>query len=220
MLQDLNESQLGTKEYWEAHYSMEIENFNEFGEKGEIWFGQVSAQKMVQWVIQHVEKSAMIGDLGCGNGHLVLSLEESGFENLKGLDYSEKSIQLCRNIAKNSKIQFIALDILDKRQTSKMDKFDLLMDKGTFDAISLAKIYFQSTGNTVNSPPNQYVDAVCEMLKPEGLLVITSCNWTQGELVQRFNSKFQLKSEIAHPVFKFGGVQGQAVTTLIFQKLK
>ena len=199
---------------------MEIENFNEFGEKGEIWFGQDSAQKMVQWVRKHMEKSAMIGDLGCGNGHLVLSLEEFGFENLKGLDYSEKSIQLCRNIAKESKIQFLVLNILDKRRTSKMDKFDLLMDKGTFDAISLAKTNLQSTGNTVNSPPNQYVDAVCEMLKPDGLLVITSCNWTHDELVQRFNAKFELKSEIAYPIFKFGGIQGQAVTTLIFQKLK
>lgn len=34
---ELNESVLGTREYWEAAYKEEIRNFEEFGDHGEIW---------------------------------------------------------------------------------------------------------------------------------------------------------------------------------------
>ena len=211
--EELNESRLGTKEYWENHYDMELSNFNEFGEKGEVWFGEDSADKMVDWVIDNVEKTKFIGDLGCGNGHLVFALEEAGFQNLVGLDYSEKSIQLCKDINSDTRVEFKVLDILKSEEYEKFEKFNVLLDKGTFDAISLA------TTESEKTPANQYVDAVYDMLSEDGILVLTSCNWTEPELLKRFECKFRLQSRIPYPKFQFGGVQGQTITTIILEKL-
>lgn len=58
--------------------------------------------------------------------------------------------------------------------------FDVCIDKGTFDAISL---------NPDNSKDGKklYVHALKEALKYNGIFVITSCNWTKVELLDRFS---------------------------------
>lgn len=60
----------------------------------------------------------------------------------------------------------------------KIDVHDLLQ---TFDAISLAE-------KTVDgaAPNSLYAPAIKRLLKPKGLFCITSCNWTEEELVSRF----------------------------------
>ena len=58
-------------------------------------------------------------------------------------------------------------------------RFDVITDKGTFDAVGLAE----------GAPAKQrlYVRAAASLLKPSvGLLVITSCNSTREELVDHF----------------------------------
>ena len=52
-----------------------------------MWFGLDSAEKMVDWIEENVEKNKKIVDIGSGNGHLVFSLLELGFTNAFGVDY-------------------------------------------------------------------------------------------------------------------------------------
>lgn len=57
------------------------------------------------------------------------------------------------------------------------------------------------------------------MLEDDGLLIITSCNWTETELCKAFSGKFVKHSVIPAPSFKFGGKVGSTVTSLVFKKI-
>ncbi|KAJ2997630.1 Methyltransferase-like protein 10 [Globomyces sp. JEL0801] len=205
---------------WDDIYDREIENYVHSGDKGEIWFGMDSAERMVDWVEENIsDKSTKILDLGCGNGHLLFLLNDLEFNDLMGIDYSKQSIDLCTNIAKDEQksISFKQVDLLDKTQVDAIGKVNLALDKGTFDAISLASADQYQLPGTI-TPANQYVNAVYDLLLPKGLLLITSCNWTESELLARFSIKFNMIDKVKYPSFTFGGVSGQKVTTLIFEK--
>ncbi|TPX39668.1 hypothetical protein SeLEV6574_g07067 [Synchytrium endobioticum] len=219
-------SVLGTKEYWDAAYEREIRNFEDTSDIGEIWFGEHAAETMVSWVEKHCQDdpNVPIVDLGCGNGHLLLGLAELGFTTLTGLDYSDSSIRLAQAISESkdfiSQMTFHTADILDPSSISpKFDsKFMIALDKGTYDAISLAG-HEAKVGKGQGHIVDGYSSAVARMLNDEGgVLVITSCNWTEEELIQVFKKDFDLVERIKHKSFTFGGKTGSTIVTLILKK--
>lgn len=181
---------------------------------------------MIDWTTENLtEKDTRILDLGTGNGHLLFGLEKDGFSSLVGVDYSELSISLCKAIAEkegSKATSFESLDLLDldnltsfisRHISGEPHGFKLLLDKGTYDAISLAK-------HTDDSKPSSvYVESVNKLLCEDGILLITSCNWTEQELLDRFKPHFALLDRIKYPSFKFGGQTGQKITTLALRKL-
>ncbi|KAL1932460.1 hypothetical protein VTP01DRAFT_8138 [Rhizomucor pusillus] len=206
---DFETSELGTKAYWDAVYDRENTNFNEIGDIGEIWFGEESVQKMVQWVCDHVtDPQSSIVDLGCGNGHLLLELAAEGYKNLHGIDYSEAAITLAKSVAQQREYGFIKYDTVDLLAGTWDAQFDVILDKGTFDAISL--------NPELPDARQKYVSAVRKIIKPQGLVLITSCNWTQDELVKLFGSEFVYHSHVKYPTFSFGGHSGSKICTVAF----
>ncbi|KAI9019789.1 S-adenosyl-L-methionine-dependent methyltransferase [Hyaloraphidium curvatum] len=205
-------SPLGTQEYWDEIYRRDRANFDDHGDAGEVWFGEDSVDKMVQWVVGKVEdKTARILDVGCGNGHLLFALAEEGYSNLVGVDYSADAVELSRTVAEAEGHESTSFSVMDVTDVSgipaeMVGSFDLAVDKGTFDAITLAK-----SENTEKSPTARYQHTVLRLLKHDGLLLITSCNWTQDELVAEFEKHFAYHSHVKYPSFKFGGVQGQTI---------
>ncbi|KAF9425950.1 hypothetical protein BGZ76_002998 [Entomortierella beljakovae] len=261
---DFGPSRLGTQDYWDNVYNREVENYNDHGDIGEIWFGEDSAMKMVDWVEEHyedVKESCSVLDLGCGNGHLLLDLAELGFEDLTGIDYSPAAIQLAHNIATDKEVDHIikyeAVDFLAEKETlewctkqtedAQPKKFMVLLDKGTYDAISLHQknkrdasiaskdsdqvegeqevkekattdiVLAENDGNA-EELADRYPKRVAAMMHDDGRLLITSCNWTQPELIQRFSSVFEYDSHIKYPTFKFGGATGQTISSVVFKK--
>ena len=75
----------------------------------------------------------------------------------------------------------------------------LAVDKGTFDAISLA--------NDGKEARKRYVDSIAELLVAgTGVLVITSCNWTRDELREFFCApRFTLLGHIDYRALVYGG---------------
>ena len=99
--------------------------------------------------------------------------------------------------------------------------FDIVLDKGTFDAISLA-------GDARDTRVcERYPDIVRQLIRNGGFLVITSCNWTEEELVKWFTSagiadgqdRFEVWGRVEYPRFRFGGKEGQGVCTVCFQRV-
>jgi SAM-dependent methyltransferase len=188
--------------------------------------------------------ASSILDLGTGNGHLLFELRKSGWAgSMLGVDYSMASITLARQIedarlldgesADNdgnagetvsslAPIELKELDILAP-ELSVSQAFDVLLDKGTFDAISLSS-EVDSDGKRRSE---RYRTQIKPFLKDGGLFVITSCNWTEEELRKWFETKtqnestvFQFESRIRYPSFRFGGREGQTVVTLCFKNRK
>lgn len=212
--EELNKSELGTKEYWDNHYEEELENFRNFGDIGDIWFGKNVMKKIVSWIKSYPEvtPNSKIIDIGCGNGVLLLELFKNGFDNLFGMDYSETAVTLAREIAhKNnaSTINYFRSDFLSE-DISSSNKFDVILDKGTYDAISLSE--------NAQADCKIYARNVNDCLQETGIFVITSCNWTKSELCQRFDENFEYFDTIETPQMQFGGKVGNVVSCVVFKK--
>ncbi|KAI7855568.1 S-adenosyl-L-methionine-dependent methyltransferase [Circinella umbellata] len=209
--QDFEASKLGTKDYWDKVYDRENNNFNEIGDIGEIWFGEDSVEKMTEWVTENVTcGSSRIVDLGCGNGHLLLELAGEGYQELVGIDYSEPAIKLAKAVAKQRQldnvISYETVDLLGS-DWALQNQFDVVLDKGTFDAISLHPDQEKAKQEGRDGP------------RERGLFLITSCNWTQQELMESFQKYFRYHSHVKYPTFSFGGHTGSKICTVAFEPL-
>jgi 2-polyprenyl-3-methyl-5-hydroxy-6-metoxy-1,4-benzoquinol methylase len=218
-VEELAPSELGTKEYWSAAYRREGEVFAETEDPGEVWFGEEAAARMVTWVAdrpEEVRQGATVLDVGCGNGMLSCDLAREGFL-VTGVDYCHESIDLARRVAEleGVEVKFEVVNILDCLENTECEPlkvtYDVIVDKGTFDAISL--------GETAVEDKLSYVRNMAGLLQPRGILLITSCNWTGPELELQFGSHFSMLEQLPTPSFTFGGVQGNTVVAVAFRKL-
>ncbi|KAL5604440.1 hypothetical protein BROUX41_002412 [Berkeleyomyces rouxiae] len=205
-------------------------------------------------------RSSSFLDLGCGNGSLLFALRRAGFAGPRlGIDYSSASIAFARQIVASASeadesLAFAEWDVLkgsyadvlgsgssngDAAATdatplppcfaSTANGFDVVLDKGTFDAISLSS----ETGATGGRVCEDYARRVLRLVRRGGILVITSCNWTEDELVSWFQKAGQgeraqgdeglgswvLDGRVNYRVFSFGGVTGQTISTLCFRRV-
>ncbi|CAL9190050.1 unnamed protein product [Musa hybrid cultivar] len=253
---EVEASLLGLLSYWDASYAEDLANFHEHGHAGEIWFGNEVMETVAAWtknLCANVYQSQKeddnnnctsdsgrtskdlsgwsVLDIGTGNGLLLQELAKQGFSNLTGTDYSEGAIVLAQNLAARNgypNINFLVDDVLE----TKLDrKFQLVMDKGTLDAIGLHP----------DGPLKRimYWESVSNLVAPGGLLVITSCNNTKDELLQEVENLNQKKASIqeldpesgstpavlqyidhvrTYPTIMFGGVEGSRVCSVAFRR--
>ena len=123
-------------------------------------------------------------------------------------------------------ILFEQFDLLDEKGQFE-GSFDFVIDKGTFDAITLSEdaneadrksLVASITAKFKSSLRKALYDPSSPTVSKQ--FIITSCNWTVEELKLLFGPEFEAVDEVVHPSFTFGGRQGQTVTTLIFSLLK
>lgn len=111
-----------------------------------------------------------------------------------GIDYSNKGVELARRIAAErglqEKVRFHVADVITDdlksaewvpREAGAVVGFDVCLDKGTFDAISLSDEVL-ADGRRIYQG---YAEKVVTVMKKGGLLVVTSCNWTEEELKEK-----------------------------------
>uniref|UniRef100_A0A1A8RMN1 EEF1A lysine methyltransferase 2 n=1 Tax=Nothobranchius rachovii TaxID=451742 RepID=A0A1A8RMN1_9TELE len=211
---DFGTSELGTKEYWEETYQKELETFKDIGDVGEIWFGEESMSRVLQWMDEaKINEKAAILDIGTGNGAFLVELAKHGYRNLTGMDYSPASVELARNVLEAEGLTDVSVKEMDFLNCEgQLKGFDVCIDKGTFDAISL------NPDNTEDGK-KMYVQCLKDALKDGGFFSITSCNWTKEQLLERFGEGFEFVQELPTPSFKFGGKTGNSVAALIFKKI-
>ncbi|KAF3789552.1 Protein-lysine N-methyltransferase [Nymphaea thermarum] len=251
-------SMLGLQSYWDSAYADELVNFHEHGHAGEVWFGVEVMEIVAVWTknlcvnFPQVHCKSLSGenipksnpgeevakllarwsvlDIGTGNGLFLQELAKQGFSDLTGTDYSESAVDLARNLADRDGFPHIHFQVDDVLETKLEKQFQLVTDKGTFDAVGLHP----------DGPArrNMYWESISKLVAPGGLLVITSCNNTKDELVQEAESfRPRLLAAVAsdtqgseptlppfryldhvksYPTFRFGGVEGTRVATVTF----
>ena len=153
-------------------------------------FGEDSVEKMVNWALENVPPRSDLSvlEVGSGNGTLLFALIEEGYaaDRLMGIDYSEGAVSLASSIAKMRSCEAISFhwsDFLkeeppllsDDQQAVGGGAWDLILDKGTFDAIAL--MHKDESGN---SPADNYPSRVAKLLKPGAYFLITCrSRWTR-----------------------------------------
>lgn len=148
-----------------------------------------------------------------------------------GVDYSLKSVDFAERIAvdkgfdteekEGKRVDFKHWDImtqspdgivLDGEETKG---WDVVLDKGTFDAISLSEEK-DANGRRICEG---YKKRVVPLIKDGGLLLITSCNWTEDELNGWFRGgELEVLERIKYRSFSFGGQKGQTISSVCYRK--
>ncbi|KAH8165822.1 hypothetical protein CIB48_g2447 [Xylaria polymorpha] len=135
-----------------------------------------------------------------------------------------------------------ATALLDARfSPAVVDGWDVVLDKGTFDAISLSAETLDNGGDSGRRRVNEaYGARVLPLVREGGLFLITSCNWTEAELrswfvegsgaVQEIPAvhssgvvefwAFEIVGRVEYHSFSFGGVKGQTISSLCFRKVR
>ncbi|KAJ5748502.1 uncharacterized protein N7511_010198 [Penicillium nucicola] len=100
--------------------------------------------------------------------------------------------------------------------------FDVVLDKGTFDAVSL------SDDAKTTRVCERYPEIARRLVRRGGFLVVTTCNWTEEELVHWFTGgtekgvgedRLVVWGRVEYPRFRFGGHEGQGVCTVCFTRV-
>lgn len=215
-----------------------------------MWFDDADAEaKLVQFLedigprARLLAENAAFLDLGTGNGSLLFGLRDAGWEGrMLGVDYSAQSVALARRIAAarrtdspdDEAVEFREHDILATPAEALLSGaqqrgWDVVLDKGTFDAISLSRATCGAAGRR---GIEAYKARILPLVREGGLFLVTSCNWTEAELRSWFEGvneedddetkswRFEEAGKVAYPSFSYGGVKGQAISSLCFRKVK
>jgi SAM-dependent methyltransferase len=174
-------------------------------------------------------------DLGTGNGHFLFRLREGGADEeesewegrMLGVDYSQKSVEFARRIANNKsskgkpEVDFKWWDIMTQDPAGVVLEgendagWDVVLDKGTFDAISLSEEK-DASGRRICEG---YKERVVPLIKEGGIFLVTSCNWTEDELSAWFQGgELEYVDSIKYKSFSFGGKKGQTISSVCFRK--
>ncbi|KAF8418802.1 S-adenosyl-L-methionine-dependent methyltransferase [Tirmania nivea] len=227
-VEDLNPSNLGIKSYWDEAYDREKQNFSSNSEdQGVVWFEESDAETQVMRYLEdelEIPEDSSFLDIGTGNGHFLFELRDTyKGGRMLGVDYSEKSIELAIDIAKerglDGDVEFVCANVvIDDPMKWAGVPFDVVLDKGTFDAISLSGELLEDGRKLAEG----YAEKIAQAVKPGKWFIITSCNWTEGELKRKLGGVggLQYYGSVKYPSFTFGGKKGQAISTLCFRRSK
>jgi SAM-dependent methyltransferase len=162
---------------------------------------------MRQWAADNLEaQTAPIRVLECGsgNGTLLLSfLTSPGPDatpqafDLTGIDYSAGAVTLGASIEAARResleddmdVDDVANEVTcswrqgDLLRDDIGETWDLVMDKGTFDALALSQEPVDGSGEL---PSRVYPQRMARLVRPGGFFLITSCNFTEEEIKSRY----------------------------------
>lgn len=167
------------------------------------------------------------GLFGSGNGAMIVAFFKKGFHKITGADYSKASLALAARVLQKNGCPCARLVEDDMTDSRLEGTYDVLLDKGTYDAVGLSK--------DGKAAQQAYRQTAAGLLPQAGLLIITSCNCTVDELQQDFEGPcvpgrsmrddsslqpcFEYVDHVrTYPKFKFGGVEGTHHCTVAFSR--
>lgn len=157
-------------------------------------------------------KKSIVLDAGCGEGTLIQSLLDNGFEKIIGMDFSSQAIGFLKENLKQTEGKEVELRVEDLSQNiSFHEQGELWHDRAVFH-------FFQE-----DSLRGKYKENLNRFLKPQGIFVIAcfskeneaeKCNglpvhkYTVKELQEYFKDSFKLKESLIYTyTMPFGDIR-------------
>lgn len=232
--------------FWDEHYGEELNNFDDAGDEGEVWFGRGLSRKICAQVVDRLKTDVHYGslpkieilDIGCGNGFLISNLalqvknqydkNEHAKCHYMGIDYSANSIELSKKILATKDLdisdvtlrQCNFLDCGQIKEECSSKKFHFVIDVGTYDAICLLSSESESK---LSQTQIAYMRSLYTVVQDGTTFFLASCNHTRDELMCLFELDCPLRlpvtlvGEIETPKLRFGGQEGSQVSCLIIK---
>ena len=170
----------GEKEYWKKHYK-NIDN-NTFD-----WLLDYSDVKDIISSLKISKESGKILNVGCGNSEFSEHMYDDGYHNIQNIDISQELINyMSERIQNRPGLTYEVMDILDMKFTN--NSFDLIIDKGTFDAISCSYDYFINIAKMMKE--------IQRVLKVGGYYMIISYEEPENRIIHLKRKFLKLKVEV------------------------
>lgn len=118
------ENNYGQSKYWEDRYKEKDEQYEWFLSWDSIY------PSIKDHLSQHVEKCL---NLGCGNSPMCVDMLNCGICSVVNIDISQTVINQMRNRYKDQRLSWHAMDC--RNLTFAENEFDMVIDKGTIDAL-------------------------------------------------------------------------------------
>lgn len=115
-------------------------------------------------------KDAAILEVACGGGRLLHFFKKRGYTNLIGVDISPEQVQLAKQVTEN----VVETDVLEFLETTE-EKYDLIVGLDFIEHFHKNEVL-------------HYLDACFNALKPNGRLILQTCNAdSPWGLMHRYN---------------------------------
>ncbi|MCJ1387741.1 hypothetical protein MMC18_000584 [Xylographa bjoerkii] len=221
---------------WAATYVADLAHHaTNAAHTGTSWFADARAEEKITAYLH--DAAAALGlersrttflDLGAGNGSLLFALREEGWRGgMVGVDYAPEAVQLARRVGveRGVEVRFEVWDVMADGAPAGGEEWmpaggwDVVLDKGTFDAVSLS----EEGGARQRGVCERYAAVVRRLVRVGGVVLVTSCNWTEEELRVWFGGGaegLEVCGRIRYPTFRFGGSSGQSVSSVCFRRVR
>jgi len=128
-----NPSEFLDRQYWDKFFNkLKQGNSQQFFE----WYGSFDDHRQV--LSQLVPEESVVLNIGCGTSLIAEDMLQAGkLLDITSCDYSEQVVRDMqeRATAKNLKLKYEVADVFELAKTYKQGQFDVIIDKGTLDAI-------------------------------------------------------------------------------------
>jgi len=159
-----NYNEFLSKKYWDSFFK-KLEQKNNDSEFFE-WYGEFPS--FSPYLTPILLPSHHILNIGCGNSQFSEQLYDSGFPNIKNIDFSEKVIKKMkkRSSKKRPEMSYDVQDVFAMKFED--NSFDVIIDKGTLDAV-----YPEDTEVNLTRVRGLF-QKILEVLRPDGNYFIIS----------------------------------------------
>lgn len=146
-------------EYWNTF-------FKKCGKKAFEWYAEYP--QLCEILVKYVKMKDDILIVGCGNSTLSMSLYDTGYRNIINIDISHIVIKQMRDINNSTRPDLI-YEYMDATQmTYPDDKFSVVLDKGTLDAL------MPDAKETTVSKVDKYFKEITRVLRNGGRYICIS----------------------------------------------
>jgi SAM-dependent methyltransferase len=147
----------GRLDYWESRYSRDTEYFD--------WYQRWPHIK--PFVVEHVQKTGQILNLGCGNSRLTDEMYDDGYVNIMNIDYSSTVIRNMSEKLRERPEDTRRYQLMNAIElTFEPETFDLVIDKGCLDSVLCGE---RCTPNSL-----RMLAGIYRCLKPDGTYICVS----------------------------------------------